>query len=73
MYRLFKYDAHLLLQHQTLIEITHEYNYFGLTATPQMLKHLSVSKEYVSITPSLNAHLQRKLYINKLMHSANFC
>lgn len=66
-YHLFIDEAHLLLLHPALIEMTREFNYVGLiTATPRELKHLSVFKDYVTISPVISTHYHRKLYINKL-------
>ena len=49
-YHLFFDEAHLLLQHTTLIEMLREFICVRLIATtPRELMHLSVFKEYVPI------------------------
>ena len=65
-------EAHLLLQHPALIEMTREFNNVGLiTATPHDLKHLRVFKDFRMITPKRNTHYKRKRIIHRLNHERN--
>ena len=65
-------EAHLLLQHPALIEMTREFHNVGLiTATPHDLKHLRVFKDFRMITPKINTHYKRKLIIHRLNHVHN--
>ena len=62
-------EAHLLLQHPALIEMTREFNNVGLiTATPHDLR---VFQDFRMITPKINTHYKRKLIIHRLNHGRN--
>ena len=64
-------EAHLLLQHIGLIEITKEFDKVALiSATAEDIKHFACFKEYIIVNPCIKVKYNRTIYINKLMPDA---
>ena len=65
-------EAHLLLQHIGLIEITKEFDKVALiSATADDIKHFACFKDYIIVNPYIKEKYNRYIYVNKLMTDAD--
>ena len=61
-------EAHLLLQHINLIDITKEFDKVTLiSATADNINHLSYFRDYIIVNQYIYEKYNRKIYINKLI------
>ena len=61
-------EAHLLLQHISLIEITKEFDKVALiSATAEDIKHFACFRDYMIVNPCIDEKYNRNIYINKLI------
>ena len=66
-YRLVIDEAHLLLEHISLIELCREFDKVSLlSATIEDIEHFSVFDKFVHITPPNNIHYNRTIYLQAL-------
>ena len=61
-------EAHLLLQHISLIEITKEFDKVALiSATAEDIKHFACFRDYLIVNPCIDEKYNRNIYVNKLI------
>ncbi|KAK8900271.1 hypothetical protein M9Y10_002594 [Tritrichomonas musculus] len=65
-------EAHLLLNHISLIEITKEFDKVALiSATADDIKHFACFKDYIIINPHIDDKYNRNIYVNNLIPNIN--
>ena len=65
-------EAHLLLQHISLIEITKEFDKVALiSATADDIKHFVCFRDYIIVNPFINEKYNQNIYINKLISNVD--
>ena len=65
-------EAHLLLQHIGLIEITKEFDRVALiSVTDDDIKQFSYFRDYIIVNPCINERKNRNIYVNKLISNVD--
>ncbi len=65
-------EAHMLLQHIGLIEITKEFDKVALiSATADDIKHFACFRDYIIVNPCIDKRYNRNIYVNKLIPDAD--
>ena len=65
-------EAHMLLQHIGLIEITKEFDKVALiSATANDIKHFACFRDYIIVNPHIDERYNRNIYVNKLISDAD--